>query len=85
MNTVPSQKVSVLRAIDTHWRERGYAPSVRELAALMGFSTISAVSYWLRRLEGEGMVTENAGRARTLRLTEAGRALLAAEEVPRAL
>lgn len=68
---------------DRHWRvlfelhrreDAGLAaPTIRELQALLGCSSTSLVTAALNRLKGEGLVTWEAGLARTLHLTDAGR------------
>lgn len=65
----------VLRFIDAHVRERGYAPSTRELCEAMGVRT-NAVAETLARLEVKGLLTHEPGKARTLQLTAAGRRAL---------
>jgi SOS-response transcriptional repressor LexA len=59
-------------AIEGHWREYGYAPTVRELAQVVGLASSSTVWYWLMRLRYEGLVTWEEGKTRTIRLTQRG-------------
>jgi len=48
-------------------RERGYAPSVREIGAAVGLKSTRAVKYHLDILVEQGVIERIAGRARSLR------------------
>lgn len=65
-----------LVAIEEYWKAHGYAPSVRELKGALSLSSTSVVAHYLRRAWVSGHLTRDFGRARTLRLTEAGRRFL---------
>lgn len=74
---------ATVRLIEQHHRERGYAPTVRWIAGELG--VVSSVgNYWITHAEAAGYVVRDPLLPRSLRLTEAGRAHLAAEEVRRA-
>ena len=66
---------ALVKAIARHWSRHGYAPSVRELKAETGFSSISVVAYWLERCRRAGLVGRAPRIARAVTLTAAGRAL----------
>lgn len=51
--------------------ERGYPPTVRELADHYGLST-STVHDRLRKLQAEGVIRVEAGRARAITIVEGG-------------
>lgn len=51
-------------------RERGYAPSVREVAAHVKFSSTSSAHALLRSLRSQGRVEWEEGQPRTLRVVE---------------
>jgi len=66
---------AVVVGIARHQTKHGYAPSVRELRAATGLSSISEVTRWLRIGEQAGLIVRTPGLARAIRLTAAGRAL----------
>jgi repressor LexA len=49
-------------------RERGYAPTVRELSAELGLRSPSAGQARLRSLERVGVISRGNGRARIVRI-----------------
>jgi AcrR family transcriptional regulator len=77
-----SQLLALLNAIDAYQRNHGYAPTVRELAAQAGVSR-SVVFYHLRKLELAKLVESEFYKARSLRITEAGYALLEGDTMTR--
>lgn len=64
-------KSRILDSVHTQAVRHGKPPSVRDLADQFDVGVATMHSY-LRRLEGEGMVTWRHGAHRTLRLTSAG-------------
>lgn len=73
---VRSERVrEMVAAIARHQAEHGYAPSVRELRAATGRSSISEVARWLVICEQAGLLVRAPRRARAITLTAAGRAL----------
>ena len=66
--TTPKQ-LAVLDAIVDLTAERGYPPTMREIAAVIG-SIHSDVQQKLWRLRRDGRVTWDEGRARTVRVVE---------------
>ncbi len=75
---------ALVAAIARHQAKHGYAPSVRELRAATGLSSISEVARWLPICEQAGLIVRTPGLARAIRLTVAGAALAASppEESP---
>ena len=67
----------VLAAIHDLWTEQGYAPTVREIGVRIGMAH-SAVHGYVRALGEAGLVHDEPNIARALRLSDAGRARLAA-------
>lgn len=61
---------AVLDALRALIRERGYAPSVRELAARAGLSSQSTVVHHLQILQDRGLIAREPGQARTLRILD---------------
>ena len=66
----------IARTVD----ERGYPPSVREIADAVGLASTSAVHHHLMALERTGLLERGSRSSRALRLTAAGQALV---ETPR--
>jgi SOS-response transcriptional repressor LexA len=56
---------SILAAIADFKAEKGYAPTVRELAALTQYS-VSAVQHTLNILERDGVITRDRNSPRTI-------------------
>lgn len=48
--------------------ENGYAPSVRDIAASLGIKSTSSVHLYLHNLEAKGLIEQDAGKRRTLRV-----------------
>lgn len=74
MNPRPTRRDAVLAAIERFTRERGYAPTIRELCVEVGAASTSTVYYHLQDLMARGAVTWEPGLTRTLRLTGGGAA-----------
>jgi repressor LexA len=60
----------VLELIRASINERGYPPTIREIAAKLGLRSTNGVSDHLRALEKKGYVTHDEIKSRGLRLTE---------------
>lgn len=71
---------AMLALIAERIEAEGMPPSQTELARAMGFSSVRAAQYHLDALAGAGAIERVPGRARGLRLTEAGLSELAADE-----
>lgn len=71
----PRQRV-VLAFIRSSVAERGYPPSVREIAAHLGAKSENAANDHLRALERKGYITRAPVVARGIRVTDAGVAAL---------
>jgi DNA-binding MarR family transcriptional regulator len=65
---------AIARSIET----RGFPPTLRELCDAMGVRSTNAASDHLRRLERAGLIDTTAAQARAIRITDAGRVVLAA-------
>lgn len=66
---------AILGELSRRWRDREPAPTWAELGAIAGVTERTAL-YHGRRLRASGLVAFDDGRARTVMITEAGRALL---------
>lgn len=71
-----------LSAIDRFVGEHGYPPTYRDLGIELGI-THSAVFYRVRDLVCLGLVNDQPGIARSLRVTAAGRTAIDAGSIPR--
>lgn len=58
---VTERQRSVLAAIRTHIADHGEAPTVREIASVVGLSSPSSVLYQLRRTEEAGILRRAQG------------------------
>jgi repressor LexA len=81
------RKQKILDCIAHTVAERGYPPSVREIADAVGLASTSAVHHHLLALEREGLLERASHSSRALRLTEQGEAQLErpARRLPAAL
>ena len=68
----------ILEFIHRTVAERGYPPSVREIADAVGLASTSAVHHHLVALERAGQLERGGRSSRALRLTPAGEAMIAA-------
>ncbi len=68
----------ILEYISRTVTERGYPPSVREIAEAVGLASTSAVHHHLVALERAGQLERGGRSSRALRLTPAGEAMIAA-------
>ena len=70
------RKPKILECISQAVAERGYPPSVREIADQVGLASTSAVHHHLLALEREGLLERGSHSSRALRLTARGQAEL---------
>jgi repressor LexA len=66
----------VLHAISDLIEIHGYSPTVREIGLRAGLSSPSTVQVHIERLTRDKFVTVTRERARTIQVTEAGKAAL---------
>jgi repressor LexA len=64
-----ARKQRIIEYIAVTTRQRGYPPSVREIAQAVDLASTSAVHHHLQALEREGMLERGASHSRALRLT----------------
>jgi repressor LexA len=64
-----ARKQRIIDYIAATVRQRGYPPSVREIASAVNLASTSAVHHHLQALEKEGYLERGATRSRALRLT----------------
>lgn len=63
-----STQQETLRVLRTFRRERGYAPTIRELCDELGLRSPSSGQARLRSLERIGVISRGNGRARIVRI-----------------
>lgn len=56
----------LLRVINIHLTEKGYPPTVREMADEMGVSSTSTVQYYLKLLEEQGKIKRGGNKNRAI-------------------
>jgi len=68
MSTLPltARQEKLLRLIETTQAQRGYAPSLQELAQAMGIASLQGVKDHLAALERKGYVRRTPGRRRAI-------------------
>jgi repressor LexA len=70
------RKQKIIECIARTVAERGYPPSVREIADAVGLASTSAVHHHLTALERDGLLERGSHSSRALRLTARGEAEL---------
>jgi len=65
------RQLQVLRLIDNSIARRGYAPTLRELAAQLGVTSIASVHAKLVELEAQGFIRRRPRRARGIEMRRA--------------
>ena len=81
------RKRRILEFVASTLRERGYPPSVREIAQAVDLASTSAVHHHLQALERDGYLERGASQSRALRLTPTAAIMLglASELVPQSV
>jgi repressor LexA len=64
-----ARKQRIVEYIATTVRQRGYPPSVREIAKAVDLASTSAVHHHLQALEREGLLERGASHSRAIRVT----------------
>ena len=65
----PRQEAMV-GVIEGYWAQHNYAPTLREIATVMGYASTQPVAYHLGILREQGIVAYEDGKARTVRVIE---------------
>jgi repressor LexA len=79
------RKQKILECIARAVAERGFPPSVREIADAVGLASTSAVHHHLMAREREGLLERGSRSSRALRLTSRGEAELESGSRPSAM
>ena len=77
------RQIEILRLINTEVRTRGFPPSVREIAQVVGLSSPSTVKHHLDTLERLGFIQKVPGLPRALEVSELGKSVLGEEKEPK--
>ena len=80
MDEPTPRQQQVLTLIATHLKNRGYPPSLRELAAGLGVKNIFGIQRHLDALEKKGLLSRTEGGSRTIRLIGAATTLVARDD-----
>lgn len=75
------QRIDLLTAIERLRKEKGYAPTVRELQTAIGSNSLSTTHWHLEKMREVGYVKWEPQVARTLRITSKGKAALASSSL----
>ncbi len=70
MDTITQREKEILAYIRKMQREKGYAPSVRDIKAELSIKSTSTVYTYLQRMEEKGLLSKENGKSRTLRLLD---------------
>ena len=74
---ITDKQKDLLRSLVEHQEHHGYLPSVREAMKLLRVRSTNTAQYHLNRLQDEGYLRRDAGRARAYRLTQRAHEFLA--------
>ena len=66
--TLNRRETAILKAIEKSVRDKGYAPSVREIGKEVGLRSTATVHGYLARLQNEGYIRKEDNKGRTLKL-----------------
>jgi SOS-response transcriptional repressor LexA len=69
-------QLACLHLIEKHRKDRGHAPTIRELCALRGVASTNGTAECVRALVKKGLLAGEPHAARTLQATALGRAFL---------
>jgi repressor LexA len=75
-----ARQLEVLRVVQRETAAKGFSPTIRELCDLLGITSTNAMADALWSLRRRSLLTWEEHRARTFVITDAGKALLAAEK-----
>lgn len=81
ISKVNEKRDILLRFIAEQINEKGYPPSVREIAKAINVRSSSTVHAYLSALEGEGLLQKDGANSRAIRLTPQGQASLGFDEM----
>lgn len=87
MNTLTARQKQVFAALVDYQQQHGYPPTNKELAALIGTSSVNAATAHLRALKKKGVITITPHVSRGIRINTSilSAPMAEAEEIIRAL
>lgn len=62
--------IKVLNAVKNYINENGYSPSIRDIANMCNYKSVSTVFSHLRTLENEGLIVVGREKRRAIRVIE---------------
>ncbi len=68
LNEVSPAAGALYRYLRRYMRERGYAPTLREMQAQFGWRSLNTVTHHLKQLEEVGLIERDYGEPRGIRL-----------------
>lgn len=68
--TLTERQQKVLDFIESHIREHGFPPTIREIGLYLGIKSTNGVNDHLNALQRKGFLTREEGKSRTLQLTK---------------
>ena len=77
---INKKRDQIIRFISEQIAEKGYPPSVREIARAVDVRSSSTIHNYLAILKEEGLLQKDGANSRAIRLTSSGQAVLGLEE-----
>jgi repressor LexA len=78
--TLTKRQVETLEFVGDFRSRSGYSPTIREVAAGLGLSSVATVAGHLDSLESRGLIRRQRDRARSVTITGKGRSVLTGRE-----
>jgi repressor LexA len=77
MSVIPRDtKFNILTAVQSHWTDNRFGPTVQELKDEVGLASRSTVQFHINDLLDDGYLTHRKGKRRTLKVTKKGDQLI---------
>ncbi len=77
---INQKRDQIIRFISEQIAEKGYPPSVREIARAVNVRSSSTIHSYLAKLKEEGLLQKDGANSRAIRLTASGQAVLGMDE-----
>jgi SOS-response transcriptional repressor LexA len=68
MKALSERQGQLMHAIVTHWVERGFPPTLRELGLLVGVRSTNGITEHLRAMQRKGALAIEAAQSRSITL-----------------
>lgn len=79
---LPARQIEVLEFIRSSVRDRGYVPSIREIASALGLQSTSTIHHHLTGLAERGLIRWEKGKNRAIQLLDEPTPATAPSELP---